>query len=172
MDQIRCHRCAGYCTSPKILNRVSGSLCAGTENDSVPARCLRTACALRPNPHVQGQRSQVSSQRGVAALRLRRQAQSRKAMTGSRKVQQVHGRQPHPNDDVLDDIGFLTMQTIPQFACPEAHKQLDAFPRPSACLHPCAAATLTETAQCPGHRGGGTRQTAPGGCFTVNRVPA
>ena len=119
---IRCHRCVGYCTSPKILNRVSGSLSAGTENDSVPARCLRTACALRPNPHVQGQRSQVSSQRGVAALRLRRQAQSRKAMTGSRKVQQVHGRQTHPNDDVLDDIGFLTIQTIPQFACPEAHK--------------------------------------------------
>ena len=135
MDQIRCHRCAGYCTSPKILNRVSGSLCAGTENDSVPARCLRTACALRPNPHVQGQRSQVSSQRGVAALRLRRQAQSRKAMTGSRKVQQVHRRQPHPNDDVLDDIGFLTMQTIPQFACPEAHntKKAGCFP-PSKCL--------------------------------------
>ena len=74
-----------------MLNRVSGSLSAGTENDSVPARCLRIASALRQNPHVQDQRSQVSSQRGVAALRLRRHAQSRKAVTSSRKVQQVLG---------------------------------------------------------------------------------
>ena len=32
-----------------------------------------------------------------------------------------------------------------------------------ACIR-CAAATPTETAQRPGHRGGGTRQRAPGGC--------